>query len=349
MTGLLDTQTDLARLALPSLPAPPIPVSLRETRHRIVHRHLPSLPELKRAADESLAWLWEHYWSHFDALLAVPQGDPQLSGRELRERFQNALKTYVKERKAEIKSRKKDARAADGAVGNYLSLPAPRHVKVAVLLELLVQEKTILPVGKKLGTSMEGAYLIWTPFLADLSSAEPTFLPALTQRMVDVLSSPSRGGASVEEDPAREGMHDWLLHILISIEWHDIERRGGVSPLLDDVLGSCFTAPTFWTLKLAEYILASSDVPGRKSWVAILEAARREEDGNLDEQLLPPKLVSAPGDMDVDTIVAEMPVSDSTSVKKIRGPQRYPGLWRPQPIGWIPPGWVADRQTQSVI
>jgi ribosomal biogenesis protein LAS1 len=170
VTGLLDTQIDLARLSLPSQTTPLFPVSLRETRHRIVHRQLPSLAELKRAANESLDWLWEHYWSHLDALLAPAARAQQLDEREVKERLQGVLKSYVKERKAEIKSRSKHARAADSAVRNWVGIEAARRLKGKTLVHLLVAERNILPVGKKLGSSMEGAYLIWTPFVTALST-----------------------------------------------------------------------------------------------------------------------------------------------------------------------------------
>ncbi|KAF1965647.1 Las1-domain-containing protein [Bimuria novae-zelandiae CBS 107.79] len=340
VTGLLDTQTDLTRLALPSQATPLIPVTLRETRHRIVHRHLPSLAELKRATQESLDWLWEHYWSRLDALLAPTPTSHQLSQREVKERLQGILKTYVKERKVEIKSKSKNDRTADNAVGSYLTLGVPRDVKTRALLDHLVQEKNILPVGKKLGTSMAGAYLIWTPFLVSLSNTEASFLQGLTEHMVEVLSAPARKLGSVEEDPAREGMHDWLVHILSSAEWRDARRRG--KTLLNDVLGLCFTTPTYWTLTVAATLLETTDLPERKSWLAVLKAARNEDVQEV-EQPLPPKPINGPDGMEVDAIDAGLPVSVSNDVGITRGPQKYPGLWRPQPIGWISPGWDVDE------
>lgn len=328
VTGLLDTQTDFTRLSLPSQTAPLVPVSLRETRHRIVHRHLPSLAELKRAASESLDWLWEHYWSHLDALLSSNIGAHQLSEREVKERLQGVLKSYVKERKAEIKSRSKDGRAADSAVGSYLSLEAAKSEKTRALVDLLVLEKNILPVGKKLGSSMEGAYLIWTPFVTALGMVDNSFLEVLTERMVDMLSAPPRAMSNVEDDPAREGICGWMVHIL---EAKDQSQRR----LLDRVLGLCLTTPTFWTLRLVEELLKDDEVPGRQSWLAILEAAKL---GAEDEAQSPPV-----DDMEVDTITAEPLVSESKhEAKQIRGPQKYPGLWRPLPIGWIPPGWSEE-------
>jgi ribosomal biogenesis protein LAS1 len=340
VTGLLDTQIDLARLSLPSQTTPLFPVSLRETRHRIVHRQLPSLAELKRAANESLDWLWEHYWSHLDALLAPAARAQQLDEREVKERLQGVLKSYVKERKAEIKSRSKHARAADSAVRNWVGIEAARRLKGKTLVHLLVAERNILPVGKKLGSSMEGAYLIWTPFVTALSTIDSSFLQTLTERMFDVLSSPVRDMGSVDQDPAREGMCAWVVRILGPSDRLESRERSRIK-LLDSILGLCLMTPTFWTLKLAEELLKDSSVPGRESWLAILEAAK--EDGYVEAPVLPDEPASSPDEMEVDDIDTGLPVSESTpETKQICGPQKYAGLWRPKPIGWVPPGWSED-------
>ncbi|KAK7192248.1 las1 protein [Paraphaeosphaeria sporulosa] len=343
VTGILDTHSDLARLSLPAQTTPQFPVSLRETRHRIVHRHLPSLAELKRAANESLEWLWEHYWAHLDALLTSAGSAQQLDEPEVKERLQGVLKSYVKERKAEIKSRSKSPRAADNAVGGWLRIGAAGSVKGKILVHLLVAERNILPVGKKLGSSMEGAYLIWTPFVTALGTIDSLFLQTLTERMIGVLALPGRGTASVEEDPAMEGMCAWVVRMLDSAEWQQESQEPRRRKLLDDVLGLCLSTPTFWTLKLAEDLLKDGSVPGRKSWLEILGVAKEDAYEDDDAQALPPRSQAGPDEMDVDDIEAESLVSESLSdTKQMRGPQKYPGLWRPRPIGWLPPGWSED-------
>ncbi|KAL1604843.1 rRNA-processing protein las1 [Paraconiothyrium brasiliense] len=333
VTGVLDTQTDLARLSSLSQTPPQIPVSLRETRHRIVHRHLPSLAELQRAAKESLEWLWEHYWSHLNALLAPAASARQLDEREVKERLQGMLKNYVKERKTEIKNRGKEARAADNAVGSCLAIGAPRDVKNSSLVDLLVPEKNILPVGKKLGSSMEGAYLIWAPFIMALGTVDPLFTEALIESMVDILSAPRNDAGSVEDDPVREGMCAWVVKLLDQTK--DRVRRGQLS---DHALSMCLTTPTFWTLKLADSILKDPSAPGRTSWLAVLEAARLDAEDEAQE----PQAEEA-DQMELDAIEAGSLVEQAIGIgEKIRGPQKYPGLWRPRPIGWIPPGWSED-------
>lgn len=342
VTGLLDTQTDISRLSLPTQTTPPIPVALREIRHRIVHRHLPSLAELKSAAQQGLGWLWEHYWSHLDALLTnVDCTQQQPSPREVEERIQLTLRVYVKERKSEIKTKTKNGKVGDTAVESYLAIDALGQVKMQKLLHLLLQEKQILPVGKKLGMSMEGAYLVWSPFLISLVKADPYFQQALTERMVDMLSAWPWAGGGVEEDAEKEGIHDWMVHIETSTEWQEVRERGTALP--NDALVACFTTPTFWTLKLAETLMRKMqmvDPQATEAWFAVLDAARIETSHSEAEHEAPTIKADA---MDVDGTrfdpSALRPMAERHVLKKTGGPQKHAGLWRPQPIGWIAPGW----------
>lgn len=67
VTGLLDSHQesrwkqsmfDVARLV-------GLPESLVELRHQITHEQLPSLPKLRRGADQALAWIRNQYWHDF--------------------------------------------------------------------------------------------------------------------------------------------------------------------------------------------------------------------------------------------------------------------------------------------
>ncbi|KAF2681542.1 Las1-domain-containing protein [Lentithecium fluviatile CBS 122367] len=336
VTGLSDTQSELTRNP-PTWFAPTqtlhFPLALRETRHCIVHRHLPSLAELKRAAKESLDWLWEWYWSHLDAAFAsASSGGAALTERELRDRLQGVLKSYVKERKGEIKKRGKgvelEMKAAESAVASHLHLDGPRETKEGVLLELLADERAILPADKKMRTSMSGAFLVWTPFLLALCKAVPGFLRRLLDRMVASMASLTQETSILEMDPKREGMYEWCSHILSSSSWKQTQqqpsipqRRNEKAWLFDHILGLCFTTPTFWTLKLAETLLSDESLPTRDSWLVVLQAARAE-DTEMEglETAAPP----APSATD-ETVKATVP--------KLRGPQKRVGLWRPLPIG----------------
>ncbi|KAH3974252.1 hypothetical protein HBI56_089260 [Parastagonospora nodorum] len=339
ITGLADTQIDLIR----DKPAwfPPgkslqLPYPLLEIRHRIVHRHLPSLAELKRAAQDSLDWLWEWYWSQLDYAFGVAktaEADDETEGIDaVKEKLQTILKIYVKERKNEIKTRKKDSKAAENALSTYTLRYAPSSTSLPssriqnILLRLLVEEKMILPTDKKLGSSMSGAFLIWDPLL--LAFCQSAVIPSSTllAHFTAAMNKPLSAMISTDMDPVREGMHDWAVHILSSETW----QQHLASNSVENTLTTCFSAPTYWNLRIAEALLKDEDVPNRESWVAILEAARNEASGEEME-------------VDVDGIEQAVPVRQGKPKEKIKGPTKVVGMWKARPIGWLPEGYEDDE------
>lgn len=385
ITGLADTQTELTRSRPTFFPPPSekllqFPLSLRETRHCIVHRHLPSLAELKRAAKESLDWLWEWYWSHLDAALSV---DATASGpahevsseRDVRERLQSVLKGYIRARKMEIRTRAKvknqESKATQAAISSCLFLEAATTTKHKLLVQLLVNEKAILPVDKQMGSSMSGAFLIWTPFLVSLCEMSTSFLTLLLDSLVEYMCAPGNQRAeNVKNDAAREGMHDWAIHVLSSKEWAGARRERTPNSSLGrnigtevtnskwqtHVLDHVFTAPSFWALKLAESLLSQDDeILGKASWFRILGAARSGDDdvemgsGEPTEQATTIANIHGGVGFNEATMDVDMP-SPSSVVKnrpmplqKLKGPQKKVGLWKPRPVGTVLQGWEVDE------
>ncbi|KAF2027431.1 cell morphogenesis protein-like protein Las1 [Setomelanomma holmii] len=358
ITGLADTQIDLIR----DKPAwfPPgkslqLPTPLLELRHRIVHRHLPSLAELKRAAQDSLNWLWEWYWSQLDYAFGIvkpDEGDAQVESTEaIKEKLQMILKTYVKERKSEIKSRKKESKAAETAVSAYHVRYSPSSTLTPVartqnlLLRLLIDEKMILPADKKLGSSMSGAFLIWDPALLALC---PSVMPvsSLLAHLMSTMNAPyaSRSMVSIDMDPVAEGIYDWVLHLLCSSEWQATRARIAAN-LVEETLIQCFSEPTFWNLRVAVDMVKDEAVANREQWLAVLEAAK------MEGQVVGDRGEDDAMDVDVEGIEEGLPVSDTSIEKdkekavkeKIRGPTKVLGMWKPRPIGWLPEGWEHDE------
>lgn len=334
MTGLADTQIELTR----DRPAwfPPgkslqLPHPLLEVRHRIVHRHLPSLAELKRAAKDSLDWLWEWYWSQLDH--AFPLASNEKVDLEpdilVREKLQTMLKQYVKERKTEIKSRNKEGKAAEAALTSYTlryGAPSTSSKSTAqagcILFQLLLDEKMILPTDKKLGTTMTGAFLIWDAFLFALCKDTLSKHTLLTH-ILNAINAPPTSSMLINPtlDPDREGLYEWMLHLLCSGTW----EQNTTPKLLEDVLGQLFSQPSFWNVKLAGALLDRQDVPNKKQWRDVLDAANKEgEDDSME-------VIEEEGE--------PMRQEQETIQQKIRGPTRVIGLWKPKPIGWLPPGW----------
>lgn len=314
-------------------------------RHRIVHRHLPSLAELKIAAKDSLDWLWEWYWSQLDFAFGITKGgeeQTEVEGVEaVREKLQGILKTYVKERKNEIKTRKKTPTAAQNAISTYNLRYAPKNTLTpssrvqTLLLRLLIDERMVLPTARKLGSSMSGAFLIWDQLLLAFTQSEIS-INSLVKELRDATNSYSmnRGMMSMELDPVREGLYEWTLHILRSEEWS--ARREQQHSRIEDTLVECFSSPAYWNLKLAATVLEDTNTPNREQWLAVLEAARAEDvqGTTVNGETM---------DLDIDAAQTPSPVlepetQDNPVKEKLRGPRKMIGPWIPRPIGWFPPG-----------
>jgi ribosomal biogenesis protein LAS1 len=331
MTGLADTQIDLIR-DKPSWFPPgktlQLPTPLLEIRHRIVHRHLPTLAELKRAAQDSLTWLWEWYWSQLDHAfgVSVPEtNDIETESLDTtRERLQTILKAYVKERIAEIKSRKKESRAAQSAVSNYTLRYAPSATSVSparsqkILLHLLVDEKMILPTDKKMGTSMSGAFLIWDAILLAFVNAGIVDTARVLESLSNAMNAPRNDMVSVDMDAVKEGMYEWISHVLLSSSYE-------ATNLVESTLTTCFSEPTYWNIRIAEKLLESGNMRDKEAWREVLKASRDE-------------------DMEMEVEGGEVKeVGMEKTQEKIKGPVKVIGMWKPRPIGWMEGGWEDDE------
>jgi ribosomal biogenesis protein LAS1 len=277
-----------------------------------------------------LDWLWEWYWSQLDhafGLTNTADDDAEIEGTEAtREKLQAILKAYIKERKSEIKTRKKDSRAATTAVSTYTLRYSPSSTSIApartqkLFLELLVDDKMILPTDKKMGSSMSGAFLIWDPILLAFYQAGIVSASTILAHLTGAMNSVRNNMVSVDMDPVKEGLYEWILHILRSETY---EAAGSI----ENVLTTCFSDPTYWNIKVAEALLDGAGVKDKESWSAILKAAK-DEDMEMD--------------VDVDVVEEGGPVKQERK-EKIRGPVKVIGMWKPKPIGWMAEGWVDDE------
>ncbi|KAF2273158.1 Las1-domain-containing protein [Westerdykella ornata] len=386
-----------------------LPAHLLETRHNIVHRHLPPLSVLKKAARDSLKWLWDAYWSHLDIGLAGPTPDASprdsLEGTSsaLREKLHGVLKTYLRARKAELlsssssssaaskktrsksqsatdKSTTTSSAAAETALFTLSTLPATPLSSPPVrdtLLELLVlgPEPMILPTArrqgrtskedhddsasKKTNNNMAGAFLLWSPLLLLLSSppssasfssstsqgspSPPSFLPAFVEALLTALDGPT----GTRESATQNGLQAWLLHVLTSEAFSSVRKSSkGSRDLVRETLEACFTTPSAARLSVAEALLGSEGSGiargERQMWGAVLEAARRgtgrEEQEQQEGEGKPGEGQKEQRDeedaMQIDMHETEL-APEAKAVKKLSGPQKYVGLWRPRPIGWV--------------
>lgn len=271
------------------------------------------------------------------------------SQEAVREKVQSILKVYIKDRKAEIKARKKTSSAADTALSTYTlrySNPhtsPPSHTPGETLLHLLIASTMILPADKKPGSPMSGALLIWTPFLLAFTSSSAPLIPIstlLTQLFRCMAGAPF--AAASEADAVKEGMYEWLVHVLLSDAWKGA-RQGWRGDVVQSVLEKCLVEPGVWSLKLARAIVDGGEgVEDREAWRAVLDAAGDEEVDMDDVKK------DGSGPEDVEMIETAKPVTvgtetSETKKEKTQGPQKVLGLWRPKPIGWLPEGLEDDE------
>jgi ribosomal biogenesis protein LAS1 len=386
ITGFTDTQLDLRRSHPPWLSSSPItdpttfltfPPHLLETRHNIVHRHLPPLFVLKKAALQSLDWLWEWYWSRLDTALSYPytpadggsnqnpamrnnsNGNPANVGESKDKQVPTILKSYLRQRKSELKARpskKSSSPSSSAAAQTALSTlssslpitdttPTPTQTN-KLLLDALIKDRSILPATRALGSStstnnMAGAFLIWDPLLVQLSSSSSSFLPSFLDAALEVVS-PAPAHQTV-----KEAFVEWILHILTAPAFRDSESGAGQRKLIEYTLQSALSRAGTWDLRLAERVLGECGDDGVvDTWRAVLDAAVAEGEGQGGDAM----------DVGMEEVV---PVVGPTSSEKkeedggkvgteqlqgkLRGPQKYVGLWRPQAIGVLPVGWEVDE------
>lgn len=371
VTGLADTQIDLTR-DRPSWFPPghslQLPLALLQVRHRIVHRHLPSLAELKRAATESLAWLWEWYWSQLDHAFSTTTptttAEPPRD-ENLKQHLQPLLKTYVKACKTALKTRKTSphtaathalnsyttlrhaaataavAAAADAATAAPQSPPSTRLHDT--LLQLLVHnsDAMLLPADKQLGAPMSGAFLIWTPFLVAFCTADPAPILAPSTLLAHLMRA--MNAASAVHDARREGLLAWVVYLLGADKCAAL-RGGPQKRLVEEVLARCLSEPGTWNLKLAQRVVREVEWQDNQDWRAVLDALGEEEreagDGNgsngVDEEGDPHHHHHR------HHLVVAAPQEPSTGEESV-GPRKVLGMWKPLPIGWLPPDFEEDE------
>lgn len=175
---------------------------------------------------------------------------------------------------------------------------------------------------------MSGAFLVWDHLLLALcQSIVP--VTTLLERLTTFINASARSMVSTDQDPIKEGLRDWIVHILCSNEWHTHQS----SKLIEDTLMQYFSNPTHWNIRIAEALLQGGDVRDRQQWLAVLEAAKNDKQDHGEEM-----------EVDVEDIEEARPVGVEVEAgEKMSGPHKVMGMWKPRPIGWLPEGWESDE------
>jgi ribosomal biogenesis protein LAS1 len=156
VTGICDAMQDTRngkQSMLQIAVALQLPVELVEARHAISHKELPSLAQLRLAAQLGMKWLWSWYWTKLDHFVKITTSEEEepAEGDLLAKRaaMQAILKRYLAERRAEVKKRAKTlvaGRSACQAVSNDCGNGLPSR---KILLSLLVDDRMIIPSDKR--------------------------------------------------------------------------------------------------------------------------------------------------------------------------------------------------------
>jgi ribosomal biogenesis protein LAS1 len=328
---------------------------------------MPSLALLKRASLTALEWLWDWYWTQLDAAFGLASSLPTASADQdigSLDKLHAILKAYVKARKQEIKAKRRLdlCASAANAWASYTSRFSPDGGTTLpstdtqnALIELLVAEPhaSIVPADRKKGSSMAGAFLVWSAFLRLCCVNSPTFFGQLREKVTVEMNS-------TRSEEHKEALCEWAVHMLIDRDWK--EARGSAErSVREKVLGECVTELGPWNLRLAEGIVGALDEGERDMWTAILDASRTESEvgfggvGSVEKG----ETVGREGEMEVDVQSEEESDVEALTIaedgregapaaaivsteEKIRGPQKVVGLWKPKPIGWLPDDWDED-------
>lgn len=145
---------------------------------------------------------------------------------------------------------------------------------------------------------MNGAHLLWDALLQAVSKRQSAFLSTLISSMHARLNQPS-GYHNVLQDPEKEALYLWLLHITSSDAWSHA-RRSSDSDVEGDLMTSCCLHPSPWSHALGNAMLEAGNEAFMESWADLLSASAIAGSMEVD--------VDAEGDVqegDRDTDMAE--------------------------------------------
>lgn len=129
---------------------------------------------------------------------------------------------------------------------------------------------------------MNGAYLLWDGLLQSISKQEHLFLPNLLKGMHIAMNQPS-AYYHVLEDPEKQALHHWLLHIATSDTWAQARRSGG-SDVVEDLMTLCCLHPSSWSQALGDALLEAGDEVFVESWSDLLSASAIAGAGSIDTE-----------------------------------------------------------------
>lgn len=124
--------------------------------------------------------------------------------------------------------------------------------------------------SNSIGSSMNGAFVIWGNLLRRLTHHQKRFCKILTGQMVQIIVRPSH--LDLKLDTFREAVYEWLLHIFFAKEWIAGAIGDKVVDVREFIVIECIESnPNCWSNALAQKLVKSSDEEFKEQWLPIID------------------------------------------------------------------------------
>lgn len=246
-----------------------LPASFVEVRHAATHEALPSLPVLRSLTSRALDWLWANYWISVGPVQEDTDAAAEAAHAALLARARAVLKTWRRARRAnplrEIKYGDVTPEGREAVkIINECAAICKEEDGVDALIDALLEEKALVPAGRKKGPLMKGAAMLWSSLLRELHLKVDGFLEQLLAAIIDTLkAAPSpaplalaeRDGAGAGEDSQDQFDPEFNVALVAWVETLTKPKFAKQSPIspppleLEDLARQCILTPNEWSVR----------------------------------------------------------------------------------------------------
>lgn len=123
---------------------------------------------------------------------------------------------------------------------------------------------------RRLGSPLDGAYLIWDEPLEKMAQQLRGFVQAFAMTLVESITNPTLMEQSSDTD--KEGLVMWLLHTLENKAMY-VRGEHERQELWRDVMKHCCLHPGFWTERIGREMLRKGQSDFGDDWQDLFEAS----------------------------------------------------------------------------
>ena len=154
----------------------------------------------------------------------------------------------------------------------------------------------------RLGSSLDGAYLIWDELLIDISSRLHRYLPCIVRSLLRSLVA--RNSVDPASDVDKEALAAWLCHVMSTAKFMSI-KAVDKDALVAEIMKCCCLHPGYWTQGVGRKLLEISDKSVQDEWEDLLEASAITSGGGPMEEAVPEVNRSGFGEPEKDALDGE--------------------------------------------